>query len=326
MPIPLVSVIVPTFNRPAQTLQAVESVRRQSYRNHEIIVIDDGSEPACQRYLARVLPAMGCRVEFLDRNRGACAARNRGLALAQGDYICFLDSDDAWSRVKIERQVAALASAPPSTVGVTCGSLNVTERGCSKGTWIPPEYIANRDLLRANVVGSCSNVLLSRDVLERAGGFDEELKACQDWDLWLRCTAWGPIIGIPDCLVIYYDGAGARISNDQGKRLQGHLRFYRKHSRAYCGADDDLLVDRDLKLAKLLLTNHKLGAARDRFRQAATRSTRTGYSRGLATAVAGLVLARIPTRSRARLVAAIREFSRSLSEERFRIAQWLRQH
>ena len=100
---PLVSVVIPTFNRAATIVRAVESVLQQTYRPLELIVVDDGSTDGT----SEVLQAYGKAVVYVRQdNAGPAAARNRGIRESQGDMVAFLDSDDVWLAAKLERQVA----------------------------------------------------------------------------------------------------------------------------------------------------------------------------------------------------------------------------
>jgi glycosyltransferase involved in cell wall biosynthesis len=310
--VPLISVVIPTFNRLAQTIQAAKSVRSQTYANVEIIVVDDGSDRICREQLTRSLQPLGCRTIFHQKNKGACTARNTGIHHAQGDYVSFLDSDDIWFEQKLEIQMEAMLSAPEPLSVVTCGARCVADHGHFLRNFLPPPVVVQKDLLRSNVVGSCSNTLLPRDLLERIGGFDERLSACQDWDLWLRCAQIDKIIGVQAFLIEYYDGPGGRISNNPVGRLKGHLDFFRKHAGLYREADKDILACRDLKLAKLLLTNQKLASAQCRFASSASLSAGTGDLGICSAAMGGLILSRIPTQTRVNLIASFKNLSHSV--------------
>src|ERR1700728_3850120 len=108
---PLVSVVIPTYNRAATIGRTLDSVVRQTHRPLEIIVVDDGSSDDTLRAVDR----QGCTVPLtvlaLGDNQGAAAARNQGIALARGDFVAFLDSDDEWQPDKIAKQLAALDAA-----------------------------------------------------------------------------------------------------------------------------------------------------------------------------------------------------------------------
>ncbi len=115
----LVSIIVPVYNRAHMVSRSIGSLLAQSYRNIEIIVVDDGSSDDIEAAIAAISDP---RVRLLPRSRngGAAAARNTGVADARGDYIAFHDSDDTCSFDKVERQLAHLKSLPPDYIGVYC--------------------------------------------------------------------------------------------------------------------------------------------------------------------------------------------------------------
>src|SRR5271165_281558 len=109
---PLVSVVIPTFNRTDQTMAAIDSVLAQTYSNFEIIVVDDGSTDNSGQEVQRFISQRtnGChQILFVSQpNQGASVARNTGIEKAQGEYIAFLDSDDSWDREKLACQMQAL--------------------------------------------------------------------------------------------------------------------------------------------------------------------------------------------------------------------------
>ena len=108
---PLVSVIIPTFNRQNLILRAVDSINSQSYKNIEIIVIDDGSTDDTQKVLSEYIKS-GIVKYIYQKNAKQAAARNNGILHCKGDYIAFLDSDDIWLPKKLEKQVARMSTGP----------------------------------------------------------------------------------------------------------------------------------------------------------------------------------------------------------------------
>lgn len=189
---PLVSAIIPAYGRPRRTQRAVDSVAGQTYRPLELIVVDDGSSPP----LAAGLELVGETLERVrvirhERNRGANVARKTGIEAASGDYLAFLDSDDEWLPEKIERQVERLEASDrfeASYTGVkqvdARGRLNAVNRPGRAGDLLD-------DLLRGDVIGSYSLVVVSRSALGVAGPPDPEMPCWQDWEWYLRLAAAG---------------------------------------------------------------------------------------------------------------------------------------
>ena len=213
-----VSVVVPTFNRAHLITRALQSVVSQTYRPLDLIVVDDGStDDTCERVRTDYPHA----TLLSQSNQGVSAARNRGLSVAQGDWIAFLDSDDTWCESKIEQQLQALAKEPQSRI---CHTDEVWIRN---GVRVNP---MNKHLKSGgNIFKQClprcvispSAVLLHRSVFEDFGSFDEELPACEDYDLWLRLCAKLPVTYLPEKLVVKYGGHDDQLS----KKYWGMDRF-----------------------------------------------------------------------------------------------------
>ncbi len=199
---PLVSVIIPTYNRKAYVQQAIDSVLAQTYPHYEIIVVDDGSTDGTGEALAA---RYGDRITYhWQENQGESAARNWGINIAKGEYIAFLDSDDLWYPNKLEVQVEWLNGR--KNIGfLTClgeaidseGEL-VPELGFGqKALYSPLTY---EQLYKDYNVGSPSCVVVPKPVLEKAGGFDERIRYGEDWDLFLKIAAIGDIENVPEIL------------------------------------------------------------------------------------------------------------------------------
>lgn len=187
---PVISVIIPVYNRKDKCLIAVDSVLKQSYKNFEIIVIDDGSSDdlghiikARYNHLSR-----GKLVYDYQQNRGVSSARNKGIKKANGEYIAFLDSDDIWHKKKLEIQMNFLNQNPHLRIYHTNEKWvlhgrhhNQSKHHQKYGGWIF-EKILTRCLI------SPSTIILHKNIFNRAGLFDETLPVCEDYDLWLRIS------------------------------------------------------------------------------------------------------------------------------------------
>lgn len=206
-----VSVIIPVFNGDATVAAAIESVRRQTYEDHEIIVVDDGSTDET----ASVVMTFGDRVRyFRQENSGVSAARNRGLVEARGEYVAFLDADDLWLRRKLEKQVAIL-QGEPDVVAVQCSAYLVDDhlraieaRSCSPAQDTCLDYLLFRNLPS---FGSAALVRTAR--IQALGGFATDLRAIEDWDIVCRLARHGRVKSIPDFLVLYRQHAKNRSRN-----------------------------------------------------------------------------------------------------------------
>ncbi len=204
---PRVSVIIPTHNRAEVIGEAVESVLAQTYRDLEIIVVDDGSTDRTRDALAGYLASHGERVRYVwQENAGAPAARNTGMRAATGDYIAFLDSDDIYLPRRLEVGVGALEAdarlgasyLDQRTVDVNGAVLlgsRIERFGGPASGWILPALFRG-DLVQTNTI------TIRREALAAVGGFDERLWSGQDTDLWWRLAKQWRIIGVPETLVV----------------------------------------------------------------------------------------------------------------------------
>ncbi|WP_349370899.1 glycosyltransferase family A protein [Salinarimonas sp.] len=205
---PVVSVIVPTYNRARTLARALDGALAQTYRHLEVIVVDDASTDATE---ALVRSRTDTRLRYLRQpaNAGVAAARNRGVREARGSLLAFLDSDDAWMPRKLERQVA-LSRRRPDRVGLFYTGLAVEEANGVSTTWTPrARGDVWRDMLHTNVVHfGTSSTLVRREALEAVGLFDESLPANEDYDLWLRIARFYEFDFVPDPLTAYRNAGG----------------------------------------------------------------------------------------------------------------------
>jgi glycosyltransferase involved in cell wall biosynthesis len=184
---PEVSVIIPTYNRRAMLLEAIDSVLAQSTPAFELIVIDDGSTDGTSEneHLRRLAETIRIRIDRID-HRGPAAARNRGVAIARAPQIAFLDSDDLWSPTKLERQLAFMRDNPGCAISQT------NEIWIRNGRRVNPGLRHRKragdifiDSLRTCLI-AMSSVMIRTDLFRSSGGFDEHMTAAEDYDLWLR--------------------------------------------------------------------------------------------------------------------------------------------
>lgn len=201
-----VSVIIPTYNYERFVVAAVESALEQSYRNLEILVVDDGSTDRTQ---ARLAPYEG-RIRYIYQdNRGLSAARNTGIRAARGDLIAFLDSDDLWHPDKLTVQVPRLLADPElAFLATDHWSMGTDEIDRMRWTRIDASQpLSTRpvrldELLVGARFGSCG-VLARRWCFDGVGLFDEELTSAEDMDMWVRIARRFPIAKLQLPLWIY---------------------------------------------------------------------------------------------------------------------------
>lgn len=222
---PLVTVYIPTRNRLPMVRNALNSCIYQSIRDIEIIVVDDSSSDGTAAYL-EAMTNNDPRIRYIRNNKplGAPAARNIAIELASGFYLTGLDDDDIFFPSRLERLVMMHRQMSPSCV--TSQDFIVTEK--SWRVTKKPDVVSIKDLKYYNCLGN--QVLAPTDVFRQAGGFDPNLIAAQDYDLWLRIVhSFGPARVLPEALQIicmsdHYD----RISNSE-KRQMGLIKFMQKY-------------------------------------------------------------------------------------------------
>ncbi len=208
---PLVSVIIPTYNRARFLAEALNSVLIQTYPLWEIIVIDDGSTDETEE-LVKKYP-----VRYVKQaHQGVAAARNQGIRLARGELIAFLDSDDLWLPKKLERQVAFFRDHPEAV------AVQTEEIWIRQGRRVNPKkkHAKESGFIFHRCVELCvvspSGVMLKRNIFEEIGLFDETFPVAEDYELWLRLSARYPIYLIKEPLVVKRGGHEDQLSRQPG--------------------------------------------------------------------------------------------------------------
>jgi glycosyltransferase involved in cell wall biosynthesis len=226
---PLVSVVVPAYNAQGTLDETLRSVRGQTHRALEIIVVDDGSTDDTRAIAQRhAVEDQRVRVLYQD-NAGVAAARNAGWRDAAAELIAFIDADDLWAPAKIERQVQALQAAGPQAGLAYCWTARIDRD--SRVIFAPPGRCHEGDVLleiaRSNFVGSGSAALLRRQALVDAGGFEPRLRAegaqgCEDWLLYCRVAETYGFALAPEYLV-GYRYMPDNMSSDRPRMFRSHM-------------------------------------------------------------------------------------------------------
>jgi len=211
-PKPTVSVIIPTYNCESYITETIHSVLDQSFKDVEIIVVDDGSTDRTRE----IVVSRGSRVRLVTQvNSGVCAARNYGIREAQGQYICLMDHDDYWSPDKLALQLEQMHRHPevglvyssfiwwhPGEDGVFPNHSSFDQTSLPDG--IDEQFsgwIYHQLLLDCWVLTSAA--LIRAEVFEKCGMYDESLPYSEDWDLWLRFSREFPFIKLKKALTLY---------------------------------------------------------------------------------------------------------------------------
>ena len=245
--VPRVSVVIPAFNRWRLLAEAIDSVLAQSYRDFELIVVDDGSSDATASELAK----LASRLQFfVTERRGVSAARNLGVSQSRGYYIAFLDSDDLWLNSKLERQTRFMDEHPEFHICQT------DEIWIRNGVRVNPRAVHQKpsgDIFSSSLelcLVSPSAVMMTKALFERTGGFDEAFPVCEDYDLWLRISAQHQVPLIPDRLTIKRGGHADQLS----RSIWGMDRYRILALQKVLRSD----LDRSQEAAVLKMLRHKV--------------------------------------------------------------------
>ena len=206
---PLISVIIPTYNRWPVVAEAADSVLAQTDRDFELIIVDDGSTDGTPDRLAELDGRLRL---FRTTNQGVAAARNFGVRQSLAPYIAFLDSDDLWLADKLGKQIAFMRRHSEIEI---CQTEEIWFRN---GVRVNPKAIHRKpsgDIFVRSLdlcLVSPSAVMMTRKLFQRVGGFDESFPVCEDYDLWLRIASQCSVSLIPEALVIKRGGHADQLS------------------------------------------------------------------------------------------------------------------
>ncbi len=238
-----ISVIIPTYNRGWILKEAIDSVLAQTFKDYELIVVDDGSDDNT----AQILAGYGEKIRMIRQpNRGVSAARNQGIISSSGRFIALLDSDDLWLPEKLDRQISFFRKNPDAMI---CQTQEIWIRN---GRRVNPRKHHQKlsGMIFQSSLNLClvspSAVMLRRDLLDVVGFFDESLPACEDYDLWLRVSLKYPVYLIDEALIIKRGGHDDQLSRNS------MLDKYRIKSIKKI-LDQEILTDDQRKAALLKL-------------------------------------------------------------------------
>ena len=200
-----VSIVVPTFNRLDYLRPALDSVFAQTWTDWDLIIADDGSDEELRAFFRRLDDQPRVKVLRLPHSGIPAAVRNAGLRQATGVYVAFLDSDDLWAPHKLELQIAAMRARPACQWSYTAfrrvdrdGKVLAEER---HRPWHPHEGAIFEQLVTGRASVRTPSVLVARELLFTVGGFDETMRSCEDYDLWMRLALRSPVAIVDEPLV-----------------------------------------------------------------------------------------------------------------------------
>jgi teichuronic acid biosynthesis glycosyltransferase TuaG len=207
----LVSIVMPAYNCEKIIMEAINSVLAQTYKNWELLILDDGSKDNTLQIIKN-FSQKESRIKVIPngKNMGVSATRNRGIELASGDWIAFLDSDDMWKPMKLEKQLTI--AEKKSAEFLFTGSSYINEEGESyKGIFEVPEKVTYKKLRYQNVI-SCSSVLVKKKYFKNIKMEKDEMH--EDYAVWLRILKLGiTAYGVNEPLLIYRISRNSKSGN-----------------------------------------------------------------------------------------------------------------
>ena len=236
----LVSAVITSYNRPSSMLErAVKSVINQTYTNIELIVVDDNRDNPSGNEFSNQIKLLSDKYNFIllktaDGKHGGQAARNTGIIAAKGEYVAFLDDDDEWQPEKIRKQILLLSQRPDAGM-CFCRGEKVDEN------FDPPkiyEYhgkdfkceVTRKDLLIADCIGTTSQAVIRKTVLDEVGGFDERFPARQDYEMWVNITGNYVAVGVDEPLFLYHISKGEKsVARSFDKCIEGYKLLNEKY-------------------------------------------------------------------------------------------------
>lgn len=264
---PFVSIVIPSYNRAHLLGRAIRSVLNQTYKNFEVIVVDDASTDDTAEI---VKTFKDDRIQYIlhDANAGGAAARNTGIRASRGEYIAFQDSDDEWFPEKLEKQMTLFEQVSAETGVVYTGFWRVRN---NHKTYIPPDGIKqkegdiHRELLKRNFV-STQTVVVKKECLEQSGLFDERLPRLQDWELFIRLSKLYEFKFVAEPLVIAHFTPES-ISAKKDALIEAKKLILEKH-REEISTDTGVLASHLYSIASLSFQTGEMRKGRAYLKQA----------------------------------------------------------
>jgi len=228
-PPPQISVVMPCYNAASFLREAVTSVLGQSLQELELLVVDDGSTDDSPRILEELARA-DARLRLLrQENAGPSPARNRGIEAARAPWLAFLDADDWWDPDCLAKLLHAATHARAQLA--YCGWQNVGLAGGPGEPWLPPDHSAAD--LELVCFRSCPwpihALIVARQKITEAGGFDVTLRSCEDFDLWLRIARTLRVVRVPEVMAFYRHHGNGQLTGQSLDMVLGHLRVQEQY-------------------------------------------------------------------------------------------------
>ena len=243
-----VSVVIPCFNRKKTLSRSIDSVVNQTYKPSEIIIVDDGSTDGTRDFILNSYPNIKY---FFQPKKGVSSARNKGIRESSSDWVAFLDSDDEWLPQKLEKQINQLGKyseifiSHTNEIWIRNGvRVNQMKKHQKYGGYIFDKCL---DICRI----SPSSVLIHKRVLKDVGVFDEALKVCEDYDLWLRITSKYSVLFERELLIVKYGGHKDQLSKVKEGIEQFRIQSLEKILALNHLTEDQFIMTKNMLVRKL---------------------------------------------------------------------------
>jgi len=227
---PVVSIIIPTYNRRQYLNRAIQSVLNQTFRDYEVLVVDDASTDGTDKM---VKGYNDVRINYNRHivNKGAPAARNTGLELARGEFVAFLDSDNEWLPERLRKQIDLFATVDES-IGVVYAKNKVIDEVTRAETAWAFGLRGNlyKELLQRPFMDFITP-LIRKSCFDKIGLMDENAPSYQEWDTFLRISRYYEFEYLPEVLAVYYIHTHNRISKGPLQEAKGYQYILKKHKK-----------------------------------------------------------------------------------------------
>jgi len=238
---PNVTVVLPCYNGAVHLATSVPSVLAQTHTDFQLLIVDDGSTDQT-RTVAEAYSQQDPRIRVISQlNKRLPGARNTGLAASDSNYVAFLDADDTWHPQFLEKLEAALNNRRSAGVAY-CGWQNLGVSGGRGEPFIPPDYENKykQERLLAGNRWPVHAAMSRRDAIAISGNFDEDLRACEDYDFWLRIAVQHPIVLVPEVLAFYHHHGTEQMSADKATIAIHHWKVQLRFLQQNPGVTDAL--------------------------------------------------------------------------------------
>jgi glycosyltransferase involved in cell wall biosynthesis len=231
----MISIVIPLYNKERSIVSTIESVFIQTYKDWELIIVDDGSTDkslqAVEGFI-RGLKVENWRLKIVSKpNGGVCSARNRGIIEAKGEFVALLDGDDLWDKEYLTEQVKMIRDFPEAAMwGINFAEVNKGKLVRSLRTALPDGYrgyVENYFQMNGRIsdLFCSSSVIIRKEVFNKLGMFDERIKYAEDTDMWWRIIATNPVAFYDKYMVFYrYDAENRALKRE--RRLRNYLPYY----------------------------------------------------------------------------------------------------